>query len=282
MPAAGFQVGAVRGRNVVLAKGLEVDLARILARRLGIQRVRFLNERFFSTLLAPGAKDWDLALAEISVTPARAQRVDFSRPYLTADQGVVLRRGLKTKPASIAALRALQLCAERATTGAQVLVKRIKPTKRPLLLNDPSASFVRAVHETMLCDRRLRAVARGSAPAVAGSKRRARRAHRHAGEVCDRVREGQSACVRRSMPCFVSCRPTVPSRSCGAVGLGRTRPRYPRCAEAAPVYRRLGSARRRGACCRGRSRRSSTSRRTGSRRRRPRARFAACRSACRR
>ncbi len=93
MPAAGFQVGAVRGRTVVLAKGLEIDLARILARRLGIQRVRFLNERFFSTLLTPGAKDWDLALAEISVTPARAERVDFSRPYLTADQGVLLRSG---------------------------------------------------------------------------------------------------------------------------------------------------------------------------------------------
>ena len=138
MPAAGFQVGAVRGRTVVLAKGLEIDLARILARRLGIQRVRFLNERFFSTLLTPGAKDWDLALAEISVTPARAERVDFSRPYLTADQGVLLRSGLTTKPASIAALRTLKLCAERATTGAQVLVKRIKPTKRPLLLNDPS------------------------------------------------------------------------------------------------------------------------------------------------
>ena len=27
MPSAGFQVGAVRGRTVVLAKGLEIDLA---------------------------------------------------------------------------------------------------------------------------------------------------------------------------------------------------------------------------------------------------------------
>ena len=42
------------------------------------------------------------------------------------------------------------------------------------------------------------------------------------------------------------------------------------------------STRRRGMCRRGRSRRSSTSRRTGSRRRPPRARFAVCRSACRR
>src|SRR5689334_16968221 len=34
MPTAGFQVGAVRGRDVVLARGLEIDLARLLAKRL--------------------------------------------------------------------------------------------------------------------------------------------------------------------------------------------------------------------------------------------------------
>jgi polar amino acid transport system substrate-binding protein len=172
MPAAGFQVGAVRGRNVVLAKGLEIDLARILARRLGIPRVRFLNERFFSTLLTPGAKDWDLALAEISVTPVRAQRVDFSRPYLTADQGVVLRRGLATKPGSIAGLRTLKLCAERATTGAQVLVKRVKPRKRPLLLNDPSdlsyALFTKRC-DAIVADAPALAVLRRQAPDRYGS-----------------------------------------------------------------------------------------------------------------
>lgn len=138
MPAAGFQVGAVRGRKVVLAKGFEIDLARTLARRLGIPRVVFLNERYFSTLLNPGSKDWDIALAEISVTPARASRVDFSRPYLAADQGVLVRRGLGSTPTSIAALRSLQLCAERATTGAQLVVRTIKPKRKPLLLSDPS------------------------------------------------------------------------------------------------------------------------------------------------
>jgi len=138
MPAPGFQVGAVRGRRVVLAKGFEIDLARILARRLGIPRVTFLNERYFSTLLNAGPKDWDLALAEITVTPPRSNRVDFSRPYLAADQGVLVRRGLTPTPSSIAALRKLQLCSERATTGAQLVVKRIKPTRKPLLLGDPS------------------------------------------------------------------------------------------------------------------------------------------------
>lgn len=86
MPSAGFQVGAVRGRDVVLAKGFEIDLARELGKRLAIPRVRFVNEALFSTLLVAGRKDWDLAIAQISVTPARAQRVDFSSPYLSADQ----------------------------------------------------------------------------------------------------------------------------------------------------------------------------------------------------
>jgi ABC-type amino acid transport substrate-binding protein len=88
---------------------MEIDLARVLARRLGIPRVRFLNERLFSTLLNPGPKDWDIALAEISVTAPRATRVDFSTPYLSADQGVLVRLGLarnpNRRPAHPAALR---------------------------------------------------------------------------------------------------------------------------------------------------------------------------------
>ena len=138
MPSAGFQVGAVRGREVVLAKGFEIDLARRLATRLGIARVTFVNEPLLSTILKAGPKDWDIALAEISVTPARATRVDFSTPYLQADQGVLVRRGLPTKPQSIVDLRRLQLCAERTSTGAQLVVDTIRPARKPLLLENPS------------------------------------------------------------------------------------------------------------------------------------------------
>lgn len=137
MPSAGFQVGAARGRDVVLAKGFEIDLARELAKRMELKRVRFVNEALFSTLLAAGRKDWDVALAQISVTPARASRVDFSSPYLAADQGVLIRLDLK-RPTSIAALRSLQLCAERASTGGQLVLDRIKPTKKVRLLENPS------------------------------------------------------------------------------------------------------------------------------------------------
>jgi polar amino acid transport system substrate-binding protein len=139
MPSAGFQVGAVRGRDVVLAKGFEIDLARALAKRLELTtRVRFVNEQLFSRLTAAGPKDYDLALAEISITPARAKRVDFSVPYLRADQGVLVRRGLESVPRSIADLRKLQLCAERATTGSLLVASTIKPLKKPLVARNPS------------------------------------------------------------------------------------------------------------------------------------------------
>ena len=41
-------------------------------------------------------------------------------------------------PTSVAGLRSLQLCSERATTGARTILDRIKPQKEPRLANDPS------------------------------------------------------------------------------------------------------------------------------------------------
>jgi polar amino acid transport system substrate-binding protein len=136
MPAAGFQVGAVNGREVVFARGMEIDLANELATRLGIGSTRFLNEERFATLLEPGAKDWDVALAQITITRQRRANVDFSKSYLRADAGVLVRRGLKPRPASLAALRELVICAERGTTSAKTARTRIKPTRRVKLQRD--------------------------------------------------------------------------------------------------------------------------------------------------
>ena len=47
-----LQAGVVRDGQVILARGLEVDIARDLARRLGIPRVRFVFVRPASRLLA--------------------------------------------------------------------------------------------------------------------------------------------------------------------------------------------------------------------------------------
>jgi polar amino acid transport system substrate-binding protein len=132
LPSPGFQAGAVRPNGtVVAARGLDIDLARSIAARLGLKRVRFVNDPSFKRLLARGRKPWDIALAEVTITDARRQAVDLSQPYLRADQGVLMRKGL-TAPRNLAALARLRICLLRGTTSVAVVRERVRPTQ-PLL-----------------------------------------------------------------------------------------------------------------------------------------------------
>jgi ABC-type amino acid transport substrate-binding protein len=141
LPSPGLQAGAVQGTKVVFAKGLEPDLARSLAAKLGVRTVRFVNEPLFSKLVAKGPKPWDFAIAAITITPTRHANVGFTAPYMTADQGVLVRKGLAPVPTTVAALAGLQLCSERATTGATYIVSTIRPAKKPQLAKTPTALF---------------------------------------------------------------------------------------------------------------------------------------------
>jgi polar amino acid transport system substrate-binding protein len=129
LPSPGFQVGAVRpSKRVVAARGLEIDLARSVAARLGIRRVAFMNEPSFKRLLARGEKTWDIALAEVTITPSRRESVDLSAPYLRADQGVLLRKGLAAP--RLAALARLRICVQRGTTSVEIVRQRVRPTRQ--------------------------------------------------------------------------------------------------------------------------------------------------------
>jgi len=131
LPSAGFQAGAVLPDNRVVAeRGLEIDFARSLATRFGIGKVVFVNERSFRRLLAPGDKTWDVALAEVTITPGRRRNVDLSAPYLRADQGVLMRKSIAV-PKSLAALARLHICVQRGTTSVKVVRERVRPTRAP-------------------------------------------------------------------------------------------------------------------------------------------------------
>jgi polar amino acid transport system substrate-binding protein len=131
MPSEGFQVGAVRGAEVVLARGLEIDLARALALRLGFDETVFVQSRF-DHLFSAGEKPWDVAIAQITITPERRRTAAFTRAYMKVDQGVLASQHLRPVPRTVEALRSLRVCAERKSTGAAVAVRTIKPT-RPVL-----------------------------------------------------------------------------------------------------------------------------------------------------
>jgi polar amino acid transport system substrate-binding protein len=133
MPSPGFQVGAVKGSQVLVARGFEISLARAIAAKLGVPTVRFYQEGQFPRLFSAGPKPWDMAIAQISIMPARQATADFSVPYLAVDQGVLLSRLAPTTPTTLAGLRSMQLCSLADSTGADVVATRVKPTRKPIL-----------------------------------------------------------------------------------------------------------------------------------------------------
>src|SRR3954452_3463411 len=66
-------------------RGFESALAYAVAQKLGYAKseVKWVTEPFNSSY-APGPKKFDFDVNQISITPARAKRVDFTAPYYTA------------------------------------------------------------------------------------------------------------------------------------------------------------------------------------------------------
>jgi polar amino acid transport system substrate-binding protein len=128
LPSEGFQVGIVKGSEVVYAQGFEIDLARALALRMGLARTTFLQNRF-DRLYSSGAKPFDVAVGEISITPARKRTAAFSIPYMSVDQGVLAAQTLSPVPTNLAALKGLRVCALAKSTGADLARTRIAPSK---------------------------------------------------------------------------------------------------------------------------------------------------------
>jgi len=137
LPSEGFEVGIVKGPRVLYAQGFDIDLARAIARRLGLPRVDFLQSRF-DRLFSSGAKPWDVAVAQITITRRRRATADFTRPYLQVDQGVLLAQTVRPVPRTIAGLRPLRICAIRKTTGADAASARIRPTRPVILIGNVS------------------------------------------------------------------------------------------------------------------------------------------------
>jgi ABC-type amino acid transport substrate-binding protein len=146
---SGLQAGVVRGREVILARGLEVELARLLARRLGGRVVRFVDIRPPGRLLAAGPPSWQLAVASIEPKPAARAVAALSAPYLTTDLAVVLRRGLE-RPRGLADLRKRLVCVVKGSDTLPVVTRTIRPVHRPLVASDRER--LRMLLRTGACD----------------------------------------------------------------------------------------------------------------------------------
>jgi polar amino acid transport system substrate-binding protein len=127
-------------------KGFESAVAYAVAKELGFSEdeVKWVVVPFNSSY-APGDKKFDFDINQISITPKRAEHVDFSSPYFTAPQAVVAREGSSAANAkSLADLAKAKLGVQVGTTSLDAVNVVIKPSSQPQVFND-SNDTVRAL-----------------------------------------------------------------------------------------------------------------------------------------
>jgi polar amino acid transport system substrate-binding protein len=119
-------------------KGFESATAYAIADQLGYSPsdVAWVTEPFNSSY-APGPKDFDFDVNQISITPARAEHVDFSTPYYRANQAVVATKGSSAAGAtSLADLQDASIGVQIGTTSLDAVDAEIQPSSDPKVFND--------------------------------------------------------------------------------------------------------------------------------------------------
>ena len=129
-------------------KGYKSAVAAAVATKLGFAagEVKWVVTPFDKSF-APGPKDFDVFINQVSINPERAQNVDFSSGYYNVNQAVV---GLANKPigaaASVADLKGYKLGAAVGTTSLKAIQDKVQPTTDPAVYNtnDDAVSALKA------------------------------------------------------------------------------------------------------------------------------------------
>jgi polar amino acid transport system substrate-binding protein len=127
------------GNDPANGEGYEGAVVAEVTSRLGFSfpdEVTFVPVKFNESF-APGPKDFDFVLQQISYTPRRDEAVDFSESYYDANQALVASEDSSIADAtSIADLADASLGAPVGTTSLDVIENVIQPNQEPNVYND--------------------------------------------------------------------------------------------------------------------------------------------------
>ena len=122
-------------------RGFESAVAYAIARELGFEKSEVeWTVVPFNASYRPGPKDFDFDVNQISITPQRARRVDFSEPYFTAPQAVIATDGSPAADASsLADLEDVTIGVQIGTTSLDAVNASIQPSTQPKVFDDSNA-----------------------------------------------------------------------------------------------------------------------------------------------
>lgn len=119
-------------------EGFESAVAYAVADQLGFTPAEVTWEIVpFNSSYAPGAKNFDFDINQISITPERAEVVDFSDGYYTVNQAVVALADSPIAGAtSVTELKDAKLGAQVGTTSLTFIEQNVQPTADVFVYND--------------------------------------------------------------------------------------------------------------------------------------------------
>jgi len=123
------------GAGVNIPTGADVDLAKEIARRLGL-KAAFVNVTNFDTII-PGlqAGRWDVIISSMGVTPERQKVVNFIQ-YLYAGQSILVRKGNPEHIVGLASLSGKAVAVQSGTTEVNSITaenKTLAKQHKPLI-----------------------------------------------------------------------------------------------------------------------------------------------------
>jgi len=132
-------------------KGFESAVAFAVGHELGFSgaQIKWTVEAFNDSY-APGPKSFDFDINEISITAARAKAVDFSTPYYSNPQAIVVLKGSKFQHVtSLAELRSARFGVQVGSTSLSAVTAEINPRSQSQVF-DSSNDVISALRDHLV------------------------------------------------------------------------------------------------------------------------------------
>ena len=123
-------------------KGFESAVAYAVADELGFDKadVTWVTVPF-DTAFAPGDKEFDFDINQVSISSERDEAVDFSDGYYDVNQAIIgYADSAAAGATTVADLKGLKLGAQQGTTSLDYITQVIAPDQEPFVYNDNNAA----------------------------------------------------------------------------------------------------------------------------------------------
>ena len=110
-----FEMKAADGKSF---EGFDIDLFRAIGEESGLE-IQFQGMPFDGLIPALQSKSIDAAISGMTITPERAQTVDFTRPYFQSGLAIAVRKDSQTDIKSFEDLENKKIAVAIGTTGAK-------------------------------------------------------------------------------------------------------------------------------------------------------------------